>query len=377
MIRELPHYKLIGEPRKVRTHRQECVNYYQFYALLSAPNNRLRAPCTRDFKVSKQKAIAFVESHIKKSLAKTDPTVACADYSLEQHITTYKEALENDENTRKHIKQTIGRIRCICNGLDWKKIADVDGLKMKSWLKKQKGMGDQTRLYYVGSFKSFTKFLAENRQIAKDPLAYFKTKQKGDKPKPTRIRRALTPDEMNRLIAAAEKSKSIIRRLNGEQRAWLYRMACAVGFRAHELASLTPLSFSLDEGCVLLERNMSKRRRYDRVELHPSLIDGLRTWLADKPSDRRLWNSSWWNTGAAMIRVDLKVAGIPAVNDAGHVVDFHSLRVSFVTNLVGTHTPESLVQRIARLSTARLLERYYKPRDEARVEAIAAMPTFA
>ena len=60
------------------------------------------------------------------------------------------------------------------------------------------------------------------------------------------------------------------------RRAWLYQVAVSTGFRASELSSLVAGSFSLDEAVVLLERSVSKRRRYDRQELPQPLVDGLR-----------------------------------------------------------------------------------------------------
>jgi integrase len=224
--------------------------------------------------------------------------------------------------------------------------------------------------------RAFTHFLVEAERIERDPLARFKVRSKGDKPKSSFTRRALTVEEINALITAAESSSKVARRLPGVDRAWLYRLAVSVGFRAHELSSLSPLSFNLDEGCVLLERGVSKRRKYDRAELHPSLLAGLRLWLANKPNDQPLWPGSWWCDAAKILRRDLRVARIPSTNDAGRV-DFHSLRTTFITNLVGTSAPTALVQRIARLSTPNLLVRYYKPHDKARMEAVAAMPALA
>ena len=57
------------------------------------------------------------------------------------------------------------------------------------------------------------------------------------------------------------------------------------------------------------------------------------------------------------------------------MIDFHACgRVQFITNLVATNAPLTLVQRIARLSTPALLDRYYKPDNRAVSDTIAAMP---
>jgi integrase/recombinase XerD len=165
------------------------------------------------------------------------------------------------------------------------------------------------------------------------------------------------------------------KRISGPARAMLYMTACGSGFRAHELSSLTPLSVNFDSSCILLERSVSKRRKYDKIEIHPSLAEPLRAFLADKPTDKPLWEGYWWYEGARMIRHDLKLAGVEPIDDKGTVVDFHALRTTFITNLVGTSSPLTLAQRISRLSTPTLLEMYYKPHDLARTEAINKMPS--
>jgi len=370
----LPEYKMIGRPRRIRAKGVLVANHYQFYRL--PPDLKVkRAPCCRDRQQSERKAIYYVEQHIKKGMAKDDPIVACAAHTIEQHLTTYRESLEADERCREHVTQTASRIRKVCKALGWKTIPQVDGLKLKHWLSKQKNLAHKTRKYYASSFRSFTKFLAENRRIEHDPLAYYSSKVKGDDPKPSKIRRALTPDELNRIVRAARASAVREEALTGEQRSWLYLVAASTGFRAGELSSLTPRSFDLDEAIVMLERQVSKRRTYDKQELPPSLVEGLRGWLADKPQDARLWPSFWKNRAARMLRADMRVAGVDPVDSEGRVADFHALRVTYITNLVGHGTQDLvLVQRLARLSTVALLNRYAKPHNEQRRAAVAKLP---
>ena len=368
-----PEFKLIGSPTKIKVRGVEVATYYQHYRL--PPDTKVkRAPCCREKQLSQRRAVKYVESHIRKMLAKTDTLVACANATIAEHLVVYKQSLEADGRSPKYVKMTSRRIERICDAFGWKTIAEVDGLNVKNWLSKQK-LSQLTRRYYTIAVKGFTNFLAVNRRIERDPLRYLKTRIKGvDDPKPTRIRRALTPDEMNRLVRAARASTVKVEGLTGEQRAWLYQVAVSTGFRASELSSLVAGSFSLDEAVVLLERYASKRRRYDRQELPQVLVDGLRGWLAGLPPDRRLWPSFWRNRAAKMLRVDLKAAKIAVADDKGAVVDFHSLRVTYITNLCGSTSDIILVQRLARLSTVALLNRYAKHHNSQRVAAVAGLP---
>jgi len=58
-------------------------------------------------------------------------------------------------------------------------------------------------------------------------------------------RRALTDEELARLIQTAEEGDAVLG-MPGPERAMLYRLTVGTGFRAGELRSLTPESFELD-----------------------------------------------------------------------------------------------------------------------------------
>ena len=103
------------------------------------------------------------------------------------------------------------------------------------------------------------------------------------------------------------------------------------------------------------------------------LIDGLRQWLSDKPPDVRLWPSFWRNRAAKMLRVDLKAAKIDVADDKGAVVDFHSLRVTFVTNLM-RHFGRLCDNSENRSSVFRVAPRRYHKANNAARAIIAALP---
>ena len=146
------------------------------------------------------------------------------------------------------------RIERICKAWGWKTVAEIDGLKVKNWLSRQK-LSQLTRRYYTVAVKGFTNFLAVNRRIERDPLRYLKTRIKGvDDPKPTRIRRNLDAGGDNQ----ARSCGSCKYRASGrfDRRATGMAVPKACPFRRvseSELSSLVAGSFSLDEAVVLLE----------------------------------------------------------------------------------------------------------------------------
>jgi hypothetical protein len=152
----------------------------------------------------------------------------------------------------------------------------------------------------------------------------------------------------------------------------IYVVATYMGWRARELASLTPESFNLDEQAVTTLAAYSKHRREDELPIHSELVKQLRIWTRDKPKGQPLWPGHWaqHRHGAEMLRVDLKAAGIPYKDERGRVFDFHALRGQFVTSLalVGVSLVKS--QKLARHSTPNLTANVYtKPElDDLRVE---------
>src|SRR5262249_19014281 len=142
----------------------------------------------------------------------------------------------------------------------------------------------------LGAIKAFSKWLVRSKRIREttvDHLAPYN--QKADR---KYIRRAITKAELDKLLAAAEagptvyiygptKSKHHKIPTTGPQRAMLYRLAMATGFRANELRSLTPESFDLgDEPTVTVQATISKRGQRDVQPISREMAELFRPWVA-------------------------------------------------------------------------------------------------
>jgi len=167
---------------------------------------------------------------------------------------------------------------------------------------------------------------------------------------------------MKKLVANANGSAKVVRRLTGRWRAILYLTARFSGLRAQELASLTSahLHRNVDPPVLKIDRQVSKRRRYDRIVLSPEMADLLDS-LAGQAQDKPLWPGRWWDRAAEMMRTDM--AGIEEENGQG-ILQFHSLRHTHVGDVVRTGASIAEVLRICRLSTPALLDRYYHSHAE-------------
>ncbi|CAN5218855.1 hypothetical protein BH11PLA2_BH11PLA2_02870 [soil metagenome] len=132
----------------------------------------------------------------------------------------------------------------------------------------------------------------------------------------------------------------------------------------------------------IVEAAYSKHKRRDEVPLHPGLVEELRLWTLGKPCDSPLWPGKWAvnNEAGDLIRRDLEAARATWIanadtdaereareesdflkyrDSAGHVADFHSLRLRFVTELVRAGVAPKDAKELARHSTITLtMDRY-------------------
>ncbi len=125
------------------------------------------------------------------------------------------------------------------------------------------------------------------------------------------------------------------------------------GGRITVASSVLPESFSLDgdPATVTLEASYSKRRRRDTLPLPSSLAVRLRGWLASKPQGKPVFALP--DKPHQMSYRDLARAKIPQVTSAG-ILDLHSLRHSFVPEIVAGGASVKTAQELARHSTPKL-----------------------
>jgi integrase len=194
-----------------------------------------------------------------------------------------------------------------------------------------RGISGVTAAYYKSLMKSFTAWMVDDRRLATDddPFAHLKVSLPEDDLR--QDRRSFTLSELRLIIAAAERSNRTVCDLSGPDRSMLYAVASASGFRAAELASLTPAAFALDgtPPTVTLRAADDKRGKAVVQPLQPETVERLRAYLTGRPSDRPVWPGKWYEKAADMLRVDLAAAEVPFVIDGPNGpqhAHFHSFR---------------------------------------------------
>jgi integrase len=280
---------------------------------------------------------------------------------LVEHLVDFADSLRAKGCSAGHIDTIERRLRKLVDGSRIGTLADATAAVVESWLarrQRDEGMSAQTRRHYASHVLQFGRWLVAVGRAARNPFTGLRTNLKVENDR-RRRRRALTPDECQRLLHAAATSRRKLGGMSGPDRKMLYWLGISTGLRRNELGALTSESFSLDRDpvTVTVQGTWTKNRRTATLPLRQDLAAELREWLRDKPRGQPLFPVKG-RKRKAMLRADLKAAGIEPVVD-GKVIDLHSLRVSFITHLALGGVPLAVAQKLARHSDPRLTANVY------------------
>lgn len=372
----LPEYRLIGPPRRYRDGRGEpAKSYAQKFRLLEDPSRRIRSISlqTSDGTAARRRAVAYVERRIQEIVQERDPLARTLASGIHAALAEYIDDLIAQGNTARQADLVTHRIERVLAEAKITEYAQLDAVKVTKAIAKLQTKGEfrttTTSNRYREAARAWSRWMVKNGRWPSNPLE-FMPRFKGDTT--TSRRRAILTDGQFSNLLASTRQGPMRRNLTGGQRYWLYLIASQTGLRAQELHSLSPASFRLNDSPPFVEISctVSKRRTTDRIELHPEFAKLVAVWLRGKPRNRGLWSDSkaWFNKAAAMLRDDLKAAGLPSTISTPEgvaTIDFHSFRCYRVTQAIMTGANSRVVLATVRLSCEALLNRYAKiPRSE-------------
>lgn len=226
-----------------------------------------------------------------------------------------------------------------------------------------RGQGLSTSNHYITAIKGFIGWLVDDLSLARNPLAPL-SRLNADVD--VRVeRRVLPPAQFLALLDASRQGKPDMG-LSGEDRTRLYLTAARTGFRASELASLTPASFDREKLIVTVEAGYSKHKRRDVQPILADVLEVVSPLLEKTPKGQPLWPGNWPDRAAQMLRTDLDQANIVYLLD-GKRFDFHALRCQFINDLLAAGVAPKEVQALARHSTITLTMDTYGRADSGRM----------
>ena len=289
---------------------------------------------------------------------------------LEDHLCNFMDNLKIKGSTEKHLNRIENRIKRICKACGFKVISDLDASRFTAYMNGL-NLAVKTKRHYIATMKQFTQWLNDTGRLSKNNFKLIKTPKvlQRDQVHP---RRALTANEVARLIRAAENGRPF-RSISGAERALIYRLAVESGLRFNEIVTLKVSDFNFDDCTIQVRDGNEKARRGAILPLRKSTADMIKEFLSNKTPQAIAFTAK---KGYLMIKPDLKAAGIPYEVD-GKFADFHSLRHSTASLLIRTGANVKTIQTLMRHSTADLtLSKYSHIYAGQQRETIESLPDF-
>ena len=331
-------------------------------------------------------------------------TARTASDPLEPHLTAYLQSLVVAEVSKVYRENAERAVRRIWNELELETLRDLRRDKVEPWFAKAitAKMGAASRNYYRQSILSFANWLAATKRIREHDLAGIPVADR--RLDPRRQRRALTSDEITRLLSvaatrplddaltvrtgkrkgekAAELRPEVVAHLLalGRERVLIYRVFLSTGLRLGELRTLTVARLDLTPGveCVRLEAMNEKNRTGSTIPLRSDLAADVREWLAEKKLNAK---ARLFTVPAGLRRIldrDMKAAGIPKRDERGRTVDVHAMRTTFATMLSTSGASPRTAQAAMRHSDIKLtMGTYTDPKLLDVRQAVEKLPTFS
>jgi integrase len=302
---------------------------------------------------------------------------------------------------RHNVKTYLNRLAADCGFV---RLADLNREALEQWLAKEakKGRSARSRNTHRAALIAFANWCSDPSigRLTSNP---FKGVPKADeKADPRRRRRAMSEDELVRLLdvasrrpllealtvrrgkrrgeAYAKVRPEVRTRLEavGRERALIYKTLVLTGLRKNELATLTVGQLRLDGPVAHVELDAAdeKNREGNGVVVRADLANDLRQWLDDKlatlqtealrrgePIPARLpADALVFDVPDALVKIfdrDLKHAGIPKRDERGRTLDVHALRTTFGTLLSRGGVPLRTAQTAMRHSDPKLTANVY------------------
>ena len=331
-----------------------------------------RVPLATDRAASQAMLAEHVRRAERQKAGLIEPTDKYRQRPLSEHVTAFENYLVAKASSKGHVQSTVGKIKAVTSECKFERIDDISASRLQRYLADLRASGHSiaSSNHYLRAIKMFTRWLVRDRRTNDDRLLHLsKLNQELDR---RRIRRPLSMDELTRLLDAAERGPEI-QNVSGPDRAILYIIAAYTGYRRNEIGSVTKGSFDFDSDppTLTVQAGYSKHRQTDVLPLRSDFAQRIKDWIAKKCDllhDEPLIRISDKRT-AEMLRKDIEAARTKWIkeaksegdrqererssflkekNDAGHVVDFHALRMTFITNLTRSGVSPKTAQVLAR-----------------------------
>lgn len=270
------------------------------------------------------------------------------------------QAMGRSANTLTKYRQSLPKLFERCR---WKELRDVTADSFVRW-RRSSDLSPKSLNDLLATATTFFLWMQRQGLLAANPL---KDVPKISYDSGRRFRRALSVDEIKRLLAVAPV-----------HRAAVYQTIVYTGLRREEVNRLKwgDFDFTADPVRLTVPSSISKNRKESTHFLRPELA---RTLSAFRPAHAKPADPAFRGCVPRVptLKGDLKAAGIPFEDERGRRVDLHALRTTYGTLLSASGVAPRVAMELMRHSDLKLTMKVYT--DTAQLPLLqetARLPSF-
>lgn len=295
---------------------------------------------------------ALSDSRVRQRLAsklKTAPGSSAKRMECPQVPTFAEKILKRSKASKKHRDETCSLLKAFTTGWDSRDVSDVTPDDVRRWFRSLDGSA-RRRNWKLGRVKWVFRELVSEGYLDTSPAEGIK-----GVPGDTQHREPFTPKEIEAMLEIAGNFACII------------VTSLCTGLRLTDCMKLRWESIDLQEGWI----NVATSKTGETAET--PLMPRLREILPKKKAKGYVWKD-WCNR-----RTDVATQRFARIRERAEIKgrkDFHSLRVTWVTEALSAGIPIELVRRVTGHQTVEVvLKHYFKPgRDQFRRSLEKALP---
>jgi integrase len=318
-----------------------------------------------DKRVAQQKLTKLVEELEREAAGIGAPRIEreAAQTPLLTHLQAFLSECESTGRSRNTLHKYSHSLPKLFGRCRWVTLRDVTEDSFTAWREKS-GLSPKTLNDCLSNTGAFLNWMKRRRLIVANPLEHVR---KVSNDSPGNFRRALSVDEINRLLKVAPT-----------HRATVYQTILYTGLRRQEINGLrwVDFDFTVTPTRLKVPSSISKNRKESVHFLRPELTETLKAFRPDgvKPA---AWAFRGKVPRVPTFKRDLAAAGIPFEDERGRRVDLHALRTTFGTLLSASGVSPRVAMELMRHSDLKLTMKVYTDASQLPLITEAArLPSF-
>ena len=267
-----------------------------------------------------------------------------AQKPLVEHLADFIKDRSSRNKDEMYVYTLEKRLLKLCKECNWRLVRDVTPDSFDLWRGKQ-ALSAKTKNDYLADCSNFLNWLQRRGKVIANQLKIVgRVETRGNE---CRKRRALTEDEMRRLLEVSDWRRTV------------YLTAVNTGLRRAELEQMQKGDAHLYEAApfILVRCSTTKNHKDGILWLNEELANELKKLVG--PGDNSAESVFERLPSIEEFRKDLEAAGIPYKDEQGRVADFHALRHTLATNLARAGVSPRVAMAIMRHSDMRLTNMTY------------------